>query len=177
MAWSCVTILSLHTDEMVDGDEDHDDDDDDDDGNDDYSGSPFMMAVPNMEQPLPHICICSQKQQNSSSGSNSENAFSIETKHRNTHFARIRMKLQTAQLFNTLNQTKGNSANKAGVLLHVIWCITFYTCDQQQFVVYLLRLMNLLLINIGLAQFSRRNHLCRWNWSNGQVSECCTTLW
>lgn len=63
MAWSCVTILLMHTHEMVDGDDDHDDDDDDDDGNDDYSGSPFMMAVPNMEQPLPHICICSQQQQ------------------------------------------------------------------------------------------------------------------
>lgn len=34
---------------------------DDDDDNDYGSRFAFMMAVPNMEQPLPHICICSSQ--------------------------------------------------------------------------------------------------------------------
>lgn len=136
----------------------HDDDDDDD-----YSGRSFMMAVPNMEQPLPHICIWSLQQQRQwrprrrrrQNDFSNRNETEVHILHGTKHCKRPSYSTVLTKQREKCRTRRVNVC--VCVLLHVIWCAhaigTSLPASFNEFKT---------LINIGLTQFSHRNNLCRW---------------
>lgn len=120
----------MHTHVMV-----HDDDDDDD-----YSGSSFMMAVPNMEQPLPHICIWSLQQQRYWRRQQRQNDFSNRNE-TEVHILHGK-KYCKRPSYSTVLTKQREKCRTRRVNVCVCCCMSFGV-HMRSAPVYLLRLMNL----------------------------------